>query len=41
MAMKNNEKAKEYLSRASQVDVVSEDDKKCKEEGTKLLAKLK
>ncbi|CAG9808312.1 unnamed protein product [Chironomus riparius] len=41
IAMKDNEKAKEYLIKASQVDLVSEDDKKCKEEGTKLLAKLK
>ena len=41
MALKNNEKAKEYLTKASQINGPSLDDKKCKEEGTKLLAKLK
>lgn len=41
IALKNNAKAKEYLTIASAVNVVNEDDKKCKDEGTKLLAKLK
>lgn len=39
-ALKNNEKAKEYLTRAANVQVLNEDDKKCKEEATALLKKL-
>ncbi|XP_055316040.1 regulator of microtubule dynamics protein 1-like isoform X2 [Sitodiplosis mosellana] len=38
--MKNNEKAKEFITRAANVQVVNEDDKKCKEEATALLKKL-
>lgn len=41
MAMKNNAKAKEYFTQATAVNVINEDDKKCREEGTKLLAKVK
>ncbi|XP_055316045.1 regulator of microtubule dynamics protein 1-like [Sitodiplosis mosellana] len=38
--LKNNEKAKEFLDRAANVQVLNEDDKKCKEEATTLLKKL-
>jgi tetratricopeptide (TPR) repeat protein len=41
MALKNNEKAKEYLTMASAITVQNEDDRKCKEEATKLLGKVK
>ena len=41
MALKQNAKAKEYLSKSIAINVLNEDDKKCKEEGTKLLAKIK
>ena len=41
LALKNNEKAKEYLTLAINIPVLNEDDRKCKEEAEKLLAKLK
>ncbi|KAG5672011.1 hypothetical protein PVAND_002174 [Polypedilum vanderplanki] len=41
LALKNNEKAKEFLTKASEIQVQNEDDRKCKEEATKLLSKVK
>jgi tetratricopeptide (TPR) repeat protein len=41
LAMKNNDQAKEFLSKASEITVQNEDDRKCKEEASKLLSKLK
>lgn len=41
LALKNNEKAKEYLKMAVNIPVLNEDDRKCKEEAEKLLGKLK
>lgn len=41
LAMKDNEKAKEYLQKAASITVQNEDDRKCKEEATKLLSKVK
>lgn len=38
--LKNKDQAKEYLTKASEVQVANEDDKKCKEEATALLKKL-
>lgn len=40
-ALKDNEKAKEYLTLAVSIPVLNEDDRKCKEEAQKLLGKLK
>ena len=39
--LKNNEKAKEYLTKAALVTVQNEDDRKCKEEAETLLKKIK
>lgn len=39
--LKNNEKAKEYLTRAANLVVQDEDDRKCKEEAEALLKKVK
>uniref|UniRef100_A0A336MV80 Regulator of microtubule dynamics protein 1 n=1 Tax=Culicoides sonorensis TaxID=179676 RepID=A0A336MV80_CULSO len=39
LQLNNKEKAKEFLTKASNVDVLNEDDKKCKEEALKLLKK--
>lgn len=41
LALKNNDKAKEFLTKASSIIVENEDDRKCKEEATKLLSKVK
>lgn len=41
IAIKDNEKAKEFLTKASSITAQNEDDRKCKEEATKLLGKLK
>lgn len=41
MAIKNNEKAREYLNLAANIPVLNEDDRKCKEEAEKLLPKVK
>lgn len=41
LALKNNEKAKEYATLAANIPVLNEDDRKCKEEAQKLLNKLK
>lgn len=40
LRMKDNVKAKEYLTSAAGIQVVTEDDKKCKEEADQLLKKL-
>jgi tetratricopeptide (TPR) repeat protein len=40
LRLKNNEEAKQYLSSASNIKVVTVDDKKCKEEADQLLKKL-
>lgn len=39
--MKDNEKAREYLTKAANVNVANEDDRKCKEEAETLLKKVK
>lgn len=39
--LKDYEKAKEYLTKASQTTVLNEDDRKAKEEAEKLLGKIK
>lgn len=39
--LKNNEKAKEYLTQAVNITVQNEDDRKCKEEAESLLKKVK
>ena len=39
--LKNNEKAKEYLTKAAAIAVKNEDDRKCKEEAESLLKKVK
>jgi len=39
--MKDNEKAKEYLTKAASTPVQNEDDRKCKEEAESLLKKVK
>lgn len=39
--LKNAEKAKEYLTLAANITVENEDDRKCKEEATALLKKVK
>lgn len=39
--LKNNEKAKEYLTKAANIPVENEDDRKCKEEAEALLKKVK
>jgi tetratricopeptide (TPR) repeat protein len=39
--LKNNEKAKEFLTKAAAVPVQNEDDRKCKEEAEALLKKVK
>lgn len=39
--LKNTECAKEYLTKASNIVVLNEDDRKCKEEAEKLLKKIK
>lgn len=41
MALKDNEKAREYFTKATSITVQNEDDRKCKEEATKLLGKIK
>jgi hypothetical protein len=41
IALKNNEKAKEYLTKAVNIPVQNEDDRRCKEEAEKLLPKYK
>ncbi|XP_070503540.1 regulator of microtubule dynamics protein 1-like [Chironomus tepperi] len=41
MALKDNEKAREYFTKASAITALNEDDRKCKEEATKLLSKVK
>lgn len=39
--LKDNEKAREYLTKAANVNVANEDDRKCKEEAESLLKKVK
>lgn len=39
--LKNNEKAKEYLTKAANIEVHNEDERKCKEEATSWLKKVK
>lgn len=39
--LKDNEKAKEYLTKAANIPVQNEDDRKCKEEAESLLKKVK
>lgn len=41
LALKNPEKAKEFLTLAVNIVVLNEDDRKCKDEAEKLLSKLK
>lgn len=40
IALKDNAKAKEFLTKASNISVLNEDDRKCKEEAEKLLSKF-
>jgi lipopolysaccharide biosynthesis regulator YciM len=41
IALKNNEKAKEFLTLAANISVQNEDDRKCQDEAKTLLSKYK